>query len=90
MNENKLVKAAAEKRLRDKGYVPASDIAAKMGVHIGTVYRWIADKEVVGVKLGNRRFILLMSVIKKIGVETARVYGFLPEANADVEVEVEQ
>jgi len=87
-----IAKIAAEKKLRARGYVPANEIAAIFGMHVGSIYRWIADGDVEAIKLGNRRFISRQSVIAKVGVETASAFGFVlhaKPATASVDIEVE-
>ncbi len=83
-----LAKAALAKSLRTKGYIPASEVAQKLGMHINSVYRWINEGEVVSMKLGNKRFIKLGSLVGKIGKEAALAVGLIAQPTTE-EVEVE-
>lgn len=84
-----IVKAAAEAKLRAQGFVPVAHVASKLAMNPGSVYRWIAEKEVVSMKLGNKRFIKLDSVVKKVGAEAAAALGLIATTGGDSEIEVE-
>lgn len=71
-----------EDKLREKGYVPASEVADKAGVNIATVYRWTNDGKVEGMSVGGRRFILWTSVLKHLGKEAAAALELEPKLSA--------
>lgn len=96
--DSDLAKVALDKNLRAKGYIPAAEIAAKFGIHINSVYRWIAEKEVTSVKIGNKRYVMRDSLVKKVGVVAAEAVGLLAPASpggkkrsqvADIDIEIE-
>lgn len=69
--------------LRAKGYVPASEIAQRLGKDISTVYRWLDNDEVEGEEVMGRRYVLLRSVIvEKVGVRQSVLLGLITEDQA--------
>ena len=56
--------------LAAKGYVPASDIAGKLGKHVTTIYRWIDAGTIDGIRVGKLRYVSLRSVFNYLGDET--------------------
>lgn len=84
-NEVKAMRAsmkrnAAAEKMRAAGFYPASEVAERMQVHLGSVYRWIAEGEVQATKIAGRSFISRSSLIAKIGSDAARVFGFVGPA----------
>lgn len=57
------------KALREKGYYPSKEVAEKLGVHVGTVYRWVAANKVESRRVGNTVFISRASLVKMHGEE---------------------
>lgn len=55
--------------LREKGYFPSKEVAAAFGVHVGTVYRWVATGELETRKVGTTVFISRASLVKMHGEE---------------------
>jgi excisionase family DNA binding protein len=79
-------RAATTEKMRTQGYLAVAEVAAKLDIHIGSVYRWVSDGDVTGVKVGGKSYISRTSLIEKIGLPTARAFGFtLPEIAVEVE-----
>lgn len=69
--------------LRKKGYVPAAEIARRLGKDISTVHRWMDNGDVEGEVIMDRRYVLLRSVIvEKIGVRQSVLIGLITEEQA--------
>lgn len=75
-------RAAAAQKMRAAGYYTAAEIAEKMQIHIGSVYRWVSVGEVQATKVAGRDYISHGSLVAKIGANAARVFGFTPTAPA--------
>lgn len=83
MANQKVPKANPDAVLRAKGYVPASEIARRLGKDISTVYRWLDAGEVDGEEVMGRRYVLLRSVIvEKVGVKQSVLLGLITEEQA--------
>ena len=86
-------KAATDSRMRAAGYFSATEVAEKMQIHIGSVYRWIGDGEVSATKLAGKNYIHRNSLVQKIGADAARIFGFgvspSPAPSAQV-IEIEE
>ncbi len=65
-------------KMLDAGYIPAPEAAKKIGVHVITVYRWLSDGEVHGMKVCGRHFITRESLTAKVGKRAAVVFGVEP------------
>ena len=70
----------AKAALRAKGFVPAVEAAEKLGFTAQSVYDWMDDGKVTGVRLGTARWVEWKSVVaffKKASPEGARLVGLL-------------
>jgi len=56
-------RAAERDALAAKGYVPAADAAAKVGKSTQTIYYWIAQKKIDGVRIGVHWYVRERSLI---------------------------
>lgn len=66
--------SATTDRLRAAGYYSAQEVAAKLGIHVASVQRWIAAGEVKGMKLAGRNYVSADSLFVKIGPEAAAIF----------------
>jgi excisionase family DNA binding protein len=75
--------SAVVQRMRERGYVPSTEAAGRVGVHKSTLYRWIRDRRVEAVDFNGAYFIRWNSVVEHLG-EAGKVLGLTkePEANA--------
>ncbi len=60
----KTLETGAKAQLRAKGYVPAVEAAARLGFTAQSLYFWMDDGLIHGVKLGGRRWVEWNSVIQ--------------------------
>ena len=83
---------AATARMRAAGYYPVAEVAQKMQIHIGSVYRWISDGDIAYTKIAGRSYISYSAIVMKIGIDAARAFGFspLPAKSAEPKKVVEQ
>lgn len=79
-------RATTTEKMRTQDYLPVAEVAAKLDLHIGSVYRWVSDGDVTSTKVGGKSYISRASLIQKIGLPTARAFGFAP---SEVSIEVE-
>lgn len=59
------------------GYLPAVDVANKMGVSLTTVGRWADQGSVEAETVGHRRFVKVSSLIEYIGDTQAQIFGII-------------
>ena len=62
-NGKKTQKQAERERLRGEGYVHASEVAERVGKSVQTVYYWLAQDKVEGVRIGTHRYVKWSSVV---------------------------
>lgn len=62
--------------LREAGYLYGSEAARKIGVYPQTIYRWIDTNLVQGKKETYRRLVKWSAVLKHLGPDTCRTYGY--------------
>ena len=70
--------SAFVQRMRQRGYVPSTEAASRVGVHKSTLYRWIRDRRVVAVDFNGAYFIEWNSVVDHLG-EAGKVLGLTKE-----------
>lgn len=66
-----------DQSMRDKGWLLVAEAARKIGVTPQTIYRWIEDKKVTGLRDGYRRYVSWASVMKHLGPHACAVRGLL-------------
>jgi hypothetical protein len=64
------------------GYLPAVDVASRMGVSLTTIGRWADQEMIESETVGHRRFVKVSSLINHIGVTQAQIFGFLTPEGA--------
>lgn len=84
----KLRLAGNRDKMRAAGYYSAAEIAEKMQLHVNSVYRWVSEGEVESTRIAGKSYISRASLVRKIGDDAARIFGFTAPAVA-VEVEDE-
>ena len=47
-----------------KGYVPVSEVAEKLGVHVTSIYRLMDADSVDGIRVGRSRYVSKVSLAK--------------------------
>lgn len=65
--------------MRSKGFLAATEVAERCGVHVSTVYSWIEKGDVEGERIGNRRYVSFASLVKYMGVEQSMLLGLIKE-----------
>lgn len=68
----------ARASLRAKGYVPAVEAAEKLGFTAQTIYDWMDDQTIHGIRLGKGRWVEWKSVVayfKSKDPEAAKLVG---------------
>lgn len=55
------------RRMRQRGYVPSTEAANRVGVHKSTLYRWIRDGRIESVDFNGAYFIRWESVVEHLG-----------------------
>lgn len=76
----KTKETGAKAALRSKGYLPAGEVADRLGFNRQTIYEWENDKKVHGVRLGAGRWVQWSSVVaylKEKDPETAKLLGLV-------------
>lgn len=68
-------------KMRQKGYLLSTDVAARIGVHKATLYRWIKDGVVDALDFNGAYYIRWESVVAHLG-EVANVLGFTPDIDS--------
>ena len=61
--------------LLGKGWAPVQLVANKLGKHVATVYRMVADDKLTGMKVGKKQFVSTVSVVAFLGAEAAAQMG---------------
>jgi len=64
-------------KMREAGYIPASEIVERMGITRSTVSRWSANGELVTELVSNHLYVKIDSLVSHIGVTQARIFGFI-------------
>lgn len=70
---------STDQQMRGRGLLLVAEAARKIGVAPQTIYRWISDGKVVGMREGYRRFVLWQSVLKHLGRDAVRARGYTPD-----------
>jgi hypothetical protein len=68
----------AKAKLRSKGFLPAVEAAGKLGFTAQSVYDWMDESKIHGVRLGKARWVEWSSVVaffKKKDPEAAKLAG---------------
>lgn len=58
------------------GYMPAVEVANKLGVSLTTVGRWADQSAVEAETIGGRRYVKISSLLEYIGPTQAQIFGF--------------
>jgi len=64
--------------LRKKGFLPAKEVAERVGLTTQAIYNWCNEKTVHGVRYGRERWVEWNSVVahfKKVDPEAAKLAG---------------
>jgi hypothetical protein len=72
-------RGTARDLMRLKGYLPAVEVAKRIGFTAQSVYDWMDAKDIHGVRLGKGRWVEWASVVayfKRKDPETAKLLGF--------------
>lgn len=62
--------------MEGKGYMALGDVAARLGVTVYTIYRWVKARKIIGFKAANRWYCLKQSIVDYLGPEAADALGF--------------
>ena len=68
-------------RMRTKGYLMCTEVAAKIGVHKATLYKWIKENRVDAVDFNGAYYVKWSSVVAHLG-DIAHVLGLTEEVSA--------
>jgi hypothetical protein len=60
-----------------KGLLPATQMAARVGVSVFTIYRWVNEEKVKGMKMQGHWYVDRNSMIEYLGLEAANMLGLL-------------
>lgn len=71
-----------DSKLRAQGFVTVKEVSDRLGKDISTVYRWIEEGEIEGEDVMGRRYILLRSVVTKIGTRASVLLGLITDEQA--------
>ena len=74
--------ARIDQKMRLKGFFRPIEIANLVGVHVGSVHRWISDNAIKSVRINGRRFIHKADLVKKLGDQAAQLLGITVEEGA--------
>lgn len=72
-------------KMRQSGYIPAQEVAKKLGLRGDTPVEWIKSKKVEGTLLFHKWYIVLRSLIKYIGEDKAIIFGLLSSKKEEKE-----
>lgn len=61
--------------LRSKGYLPATEVAKRIGKHVTNIYRAVEDKRLRGIKVGRHWYVRVDSLTEFLG-PAAALFGF--------------
>lgn len=75
-NNREAQRALRTHKMKALGYYPAQEVAERVGVHVNSVYRWIANGEVDAQKVAGVNYISRVSLIEKLGMAAAAALGF--------------
>lgn len=68
--------------LRARGYWPAAEVAARCGLDPSTIYLWLREGKVEGLRVPDaprgRHYVAVASVIAHLGEASAKALGFAP------------
>ena len=56
-------------RMREQGYIRATEAAARVGVSVHTIYRWLERGSIMGTRVGRQHFVLTDSLRGWLGTE---------------------
>lgn len=79
-NAAKPKKETTNDKMRAAGYIPATEVAKKLGIHLASVYRWVDENQVESIRALGKRYVKATSLISKLGVEQAKIFGFISAA----------
>ncbi len=68
------------------GYIPAVDVARKMGVSLTTVARWAEGGKIECETVSHRVFVKLTTLVEHIGQKQAVIFGFVKSEKTDTKV----
>lgn len=65
--------------MRAKGYMPAPEVATRLGHDVTAIYRMIEAGKITGLKVGGRRYVLYSSLVAHLGKDAAKALGLVSE-----------
>lgn len=74
------VKIKQSELMRAKGYVPAPEVARRIGRDVTTVYDLIQRKELRGMQVGRSWYVEAKSVTEYLGPEASKLLGITASA----------
>lgn len=66
--------------MREKGYLPCTEVAGRVGIHKATVYRWVRDGRIRAKDLSGAYYVEWASVVEYLG-EIAEVLGLTADVS---------
>lgn len=69
-----------DRDMRRGGFLLVAEAARKISMTPHTIYRWIADGKVEGLREGYRRYVRWSSVLKHLGRDAAKLRGLSQDA----------
>jgi hypothetical protein len=73
---------SSDERMRQEGYMPAAEAAKYAGRDTSAIYRWIASGEVQGKNDLSQRYVLVSSLVLKLGVDRSVQCGLISKERA--------
>lgn len=67
-------------KMREKGFISASEAAKAIGKSIYTIYRWESEGRIKGMTIAEHRFVSIDSLIGYLGTDAAAMLGLITEA----------
>ena len=76
-------------KMREKGFISASEAAKAVGKSIYTIYRWETEGRIKGMTVAEHRFVSVDSLVGYLGIEAASMLGLVNEAPTGVTNEMD-
>ena len=61
--------------MRARGYITVSEASERTGTGVGTIYSWLESCDVVGERVGKRRYVNVRSLAAYLGPTGAQMLG---------------
>ena len=69
--------SSTDDKMRAAGYMTPTELAKVLGIHIGSVYRWLDEHKAETLELLNKRYVKRDSVVKIVGPKAAMILGLV-------------